>query len=344
MVTGLLVMIPLLTVQAGLQPVSVPFASSPPGGGGDSGLPIISADGRYVLFASTANNLAWLSNSNVMPALLPPSLNVFLRDRWNAKTVLISANYAGTGGGNADSSAAGISTNGQFMLFESSAGDLVANDTNGVTDVFVRDVVNNTNILVSVATTGFSGNGESRSSAMTPDGRYVAFVSAATNLVAGDTNKIPDVFVRDLQAGTTVLVSVGASSSSITSSSESPVITPDGRYVAFYSTATNLVPGVTNSGEVYVRDLVAGTTSWASTNAAAIIQSAMGVTVAFSYGPQISTDGQFVAFASKPATGTQVPSKGAILRYNLQTGLTDIVFTNAMAALAAFEADAQILT
>ena len=84
---------------------------------------------------------------------------------------------------------------------------------------------------------------------MTPDGRYVAFVSTATNLVADDTNNIADVFVRDLQAGTTTLVSVGATNnvnqlaSRVATSSESPEITPDGRYVAFYSTATNLVSG-----------------------------------------------------------------------------------------------------
>lgn len=278
-----------------------------------------------------------------MPALLTPRLNVFVRDRLNAKTMLISANCAGTGGGSADSFPAGISTNGQFVLFESSASDLVANDTNGVSDVFVRDVINNTNILVSVTAAGFSGNGESRSPVMTPDGRYVAFVSAATNLVAGDTNQIPDVFVRDLQAGTTVRVSVGAKLSS-GSSSETPVITPDGRYVAFYSTATNLVPGVKNSGEVYVRDLVAGTTCWASTNAQTIVQSLMSATAVISYDPQISADGQFVAFTAKPATiANPAAGQGVILRYNLPTGITDVVFTNAVAALSGFEADAQIL-
>jgi Tol biopolymer transport system component len=78
---------------------------------------------------------------------------------------------------------------------------LVPGDTNGVADIFVRDLVTGATFLVSTNSSGGSANGVSRGSMMTPDGRYVAFVSAATNLVAGDSNRIPDVFVRDLQAG-----------------------------------------------------------------------------------------------------------------------------------------------
>ena len=126
---------------------------------------------------------------------------------------------------------------------------------------------------------------------------------------ADDTNNIPDVFVRDLQAGTTTLVSVGAATNatppSITSasSSESPEITPDGRYVVFYSTATNLVPGVTTTGEIYVRDLVAGNTIWASTNARAIYQSVTGSTNVVCCNYSISDDGQFVAFEACTNSG-----------------------------------------
>src|ERR1019366_9965343 len=116
-------------------------------------------------------------------------------------------------------------------VLESSASDLVVGDTNNATDVFVRDMVSGATLLVSVSTNGQVGNGASRSPAMTPDGRYVAFVSAANNLVAGDTNGIPDVFVRDLQANVTTLVSVGARSASTSSLTgpEAPDIRPDGR-------------------------------------------------------------------------------------------------------------------
>lgn len=217
---------------------------------------------------------------------------------------------------------------------------MVASDTNDVSDVFVRDLAGGTTVLVSAATNGKSGNGISRSSMITPDGRYVAFVSAATNLVSGDTNKIPDVFVRDLQVQTTTRASVGAvstSASTPTGSSESPVMTPDGRYVAFYSTASNLVTTVKTVGEVFVRDLVAGNTIWASTNARPVLQSVIGSTNVVSYNQRISDDGQFVTFETSSNTLITASLPGVILRYGLQTGLTDIVHTNAYAMWSAFD-------
>ena len=312
-------------------------AISPPAGGdGDAGLSIISADGRFALFASAADNLV----SSTDASMRLRRINVFLRDRTNHTTSLISLNLAGTGGGNGDSFPTGISTNGRYALFESSASDLVANDTNNASDVFIRDVMAGTNILVSAAIIGGSGNGVSRSSVMTPDGRFVSFVSAATNLVVGDTNKIPDVFVRDLQLQTTLLASVGAvsnSASASTSSSESPVITPDGRYVAFNSTASNLVTGVKTTGEVFVRDLIAGKTIWASTNARSILQSVIGSTNGVSYHQRISGDGQFLAFETSTNTLFATSSPGVILRYRLQSGMTDIIHTNATATWSAFD-------
>src|ERR1017187_5984734 len=310
------------------------------GGSGDSGLSIISRDGRYVLFASTANNLALTNNNRFV---LPRRFNVFLRDRLATTTTLVSVNGDGNGGGNGDSFPTGISTNGRFALFESSASDLVAGDTNKAGDIFVRDVVNGLTTLVSVSTNGTSGNGASRGSVMTGDGRYVAFVSAATNLVPGDTNGIADVFVRDLQAGTTKLAGVGASTNSnppitgTVSSSESPEITPDGRYVAFYSTATNLVPGVTTTGEIYVRDLLAGKTIWASTNVRAIFQSLYPVGNAVSCNYSISDDGQFVAFEACTNPPSSSTALGIVLRYHLPTGLTDILYTNASTPLLPFQ-------
>jgi Tol biopolymer transport system component len=332
----------LSTVGASPQPVSLRDLAfnAPTGGNGDSGLSITSADGRFTLFASTANNLTLANDNNFV---LPRRMNVFLRNRANDTTTLVSINLAGTGGGNGDSFPTGISTNGQFALFESSAGDLVANDTNNATDIFVRDLVNGTTTLVSVNTNGISGNGVSRGSVITPDGRYVAFVSAASDLVSGDLNSIADVFVRDLQTGTTKLVSVGAATNSNVptpfgvSSSESPEITPDGRYVAFYSTATNLVPNGTTAGEIYVRDLIAGKTIWASTNARAIFQSAIGTTNVVSCNYNISDDGRFVAFEACTNAPTGSSAFGVIARYNLQTGLTDSIYTNAHVPLLSFE-------
>ena len=322
-----------------VQLVTVQGASFAPqaGGSGDSGLSIISRDGRYVLFASTANNLTLTNNNNFV---LPRRFNVFLRDRLASTTTLVSVNMAGNGGGNGDSFPTGISTNGQYALFESSASDLVANDTNNASDIFVRDLVNGLTTLVSVNTNGTSGDWfrTARGSVMTGDGRYVAFVSTASDLVPGDTNGIADVFVRDLQAGTTTLASVGATTNSIPPvsgsvfGSESPEITPDGHYIAFYSNATNLVPGVATNGEIFVRDLFAGKTIWASTNARTLFQSLYNAAHAVSCNYSISDDGQFVAFeacTNFPNGGP--PGLGIILRYHLPTGLTDIICTNASA-------------
>ncbi|HWD90774.1 MAG TPA: hypothetical protein VG938_00355 [Verrucomicrobiae bacterium] len=301
------------------------------GAGGDSVDATISPDGRYVLFASTAANLILNSNGVAIPSLFPISMNVYLRDRTNGTTQLVSVNLSGTGGGNEDSWPQGVSSNGQYVLFESAASDLVANDTNNASDVFVRDLINGTTMLVSTNIHGGVANGVSRNSVMTPDGRYVAFVSTATNLVAGDTNQIADVFVRDLRSATTMLVSVGAmstNSTKLTSSSESPAITPDGRYVAFSSTATNLLPGVTAAGEVYVRDLTSAQTVWASVNARTTARALLGTSNVVSYCPSITADGNYVAFE----TASNQPSptaNGLILRQNTQTSGTDLVSTNA---------------
>jgi Tol biopolymer transport system component len=306
------------------------------GGSGDSGLSIISPDGRYILFASMANNL---TSTNYFNLAQPFQFNVFMRDSLNQTTRLASVNQNGIGG-NGSSFPTGISTNGQFALFESSASDLVANDTNNASDIFLRDLVNGNTTLVSVSTNGGSASGSSRGSVLTPNGRYVAFVCTASDLVAGDTNGIPDVFVRDLQTGLTTLVSVGAmptNPSTLLSSSESPEITPDGRYVVFYSTATNLAPNVLTPNEIYVRDLVVGQTFWASTNARAIAQSVTGSSNIVCCNYSISDDGQFVAFEACSNAPGYSGTAGIILRYSLQTGLTDLICTNANVPVLSYE-------
>ena len=114
-----------------------------------------------------------------IPPIGPAPLNVFLRDRTNDTTTLVSVNLNNNGGGNDDSLPVAISTNGRYALFESIATNLVMGDTNNLPDVFVRDVASGTTLLVSASTNGGVGNGASVSPAMTPDGRYVAFLSGA---------------------------------------------------------------------------------------------------------------------------------------------------------------------
>src|SRR6266542_4122454 len=301
----------------------------PAGGNVDSGAPVLTADGRYVLFTSAANDLLLSGSPSHLRALFPTRLNVFLRDRANGTTTLVSINRSGTGGGNGDSIGCEISNNGRYALFESTASDLVAGDTNNASDVFVRDLVTGTTLLVSASTNDQPANGISVNAVMTPDGRYVAFDSTASNLVPGDTNRIRDVFIRDLQTGVTALASTGLLPNSFyfsRTSSESPEITPDGRYVAFLS------KGVTNGsvsvGDIYVRDLVGKTTVWASTNALPVVKFVTGASYSYaiSYNQTISADGRFVAYEASPSPYL---SSRVILRYSLQTGATDIVTTNA---------------
>jgi hypothetical protein len=257
-------------------------------------------------------------------------LNVYLRDRVSATTTLVSVNSSGTGGGNDNSWPVAISTNGQFVLFESAANNLVSGDTNQASDIFVRDLVNGQTLLVSVNTNGLAGSRDSSGSSLTPDGRYVAFVSRATDLVASDTNGIPDVFVRDLQTSNTVLVSVGALSASASAQPAiiSPDISSDGRYVLFTSVGTNLVPGVQTTNEIYLRDMIAGTTAWASSAATQAVWNAFGNSKPASFNYNLSRDGRFVTYQASPLTfnGTA----GIILRYDAITSLTDIINTNAL--------------
>ena len=166
-------------------------------------VPAMSADGSVVAFDSA--NLLTDNRHQVH--------DVFVRNVTTGATVLVSASNPAlpsqTPDGISGLTSFSISSNGQFVAFYSDADNLVANDTNGYRDVFVRDLVGGTNILVSVNTNGnASGDGISFDPAISADGRYVVFTSSADNLVPGDNNKAQDVFVRDLQAGTTTLVSV----------------------------------------------------------------------------------------------------------------------------------------
>lgn len=271
--------------------------------------------------------------------MAPASINVYLRDRASNLTTLVSVNLTGTGGGNGDSIPIALSTNGQYALFESAATDLITDGTNNASDVCVRDVISKTTFLVSANTNGVSGNGASHSSVMTPDGRYVAFVSAATDLVPGDTNNIPDVFVRDVVSNVMTLVSVGAISTNLNSPSlsESPAISSDGRYVALLSTATNLIPGLSATGDIYVRDLVSKSTFWASTNARVIARAVMGTSNIVSCNLSLSADGAFVAFEAVTNSNAYAMS-GLILRHNVQSGVTDLVASNANASAGPLEA------
>ncbi|MSR61960.1 MAG: hypothetical protein EXS08_05905 [Planctomycetes bacterium] len=177
----------------------------------------------------------------------------------------------GSGGvqGTADSYSPALSANGRFVAFQSDAPNLVPHDTNGEGDVFVRDRLYGITTLVSLNSSGLQGNGESEYPTLSADGRLVAFWSRASNLVPGDTNGVADVFVRDLLLGTTVRASVDSAGVQADRDSINQVLSGDGRFVAFESIATNLIPGDTNNqSDIFVRDLLLGTTVRASVDSA----------------------------------------------------------------------------
>ncbi|WP_327640601.1 hypothetical protein OHB24_20095 [Kribbella sp. NBC_00482] len=207
---------------------------------------------------------------------------------------LVSVGLSGIGGneGSGVDGASGTSAQGRYVVFTSAATDLVANDTNGQRDIFVRDVVTGRTTLVSVGPGGVQGNGESRQASISADGRFVAFDSFASNLVPGDSNDSPDVFRRDLRTGRTALVSVGLDSPADLGA-VFPDISADGNHVAFESSSSNLVPGDTNATQdIFVRNLRAGRTERVSLTSAGL-QSDLP-----SLEPAISGNGRIVAFTA----------------------------------------------
>ena len=244
----------------------------------------INADGRFVSFYSTSRNLV-ANDINSMP-------DVFLRDRQNGTTELISVDSNGVQGDNGSFKSA-LSADGRFVVFDSFASNLVAGDTNTWSDVFVRDRQNGTTERVSVRTSGKQGNDGSNRASISADGRFVAFTSFASNLVTTDTNGTWDIFVRDRQNGTTELVSVDSAGVQGDLTSIKPMISSDGRFVAFSSDATNLVPGDTNGvQDVFVRDLLTGTTQRVS------VDSSGGEADAACDKAAISGDGRCVALGT----------------------------------------------
>ena len=245
----------------------------------------LSADGRYVLFMSAFRFHRLDNNGN---------WDVFARDRLTGWTEVISVSTSGDVG-NSVSGLYGmtITPDGRYVAFESRANNLVSGDTNGSSDIFLRDRQAGTTERMSVATGGTQGNAQSWLPSISPDGRYVAFTSFASNLVQGDTNGAFDVFVRDRWNSTTERMSVGAGGAQGNGDSYQPVISADGRFVAFESFASNLVPGDTNGFyDIFVRDRVTGTTERVSVSTAGVQANGECSRTA------ISADGRFVAFGS----------------------------------------------
>ena len=253
-------------------------------GNGGSYAPSISADGRYVVFYGDASNL--------VPGDVNQQVDVFLHDRQTGATTLVSVDSAGAQSDDTSFNPT-LSLDNRFVGFASRATNLVPGDTNGTWDSFVRDLQTGVTLRISVDSAGTQGNAESDAPTLSADGRYAAFQSDASNLVANDTNAVKDVFVHDLQTGITTRVSLGLGGAQGDGNSYSSAITPDGRYVAFYGLATNLVPGDTNaSRDVFLHDRLTSTTSRVSLASSGAQASADSSRAA------ITPDARFVVFDS----------------------------------------------
>lgn len=245
---------------------------------------VISPDGRFVLFSSTATNLVG-EDTNAAE-------DIFIRDRSKGTTRRVSIGNMEQQG-NSWNYGHSMSPNGRFVAFASGSSNLVQGDTNAASDIFVRDRRTGTTSRVNVSSAGIEGNGPSDSPWISADGRLVSFSSSASNLVAGDSNLIGDVFVTNRETGRTRRISVSSAGSQADGESDDSMISADGRAVVFYSTATNLVPNDDNAtADVFVRLLATGTTRIVSVSSAEVIGDAE------SWDPAISANGRYVTFGS----------------------------------------------
>jgi hypothetical protein len=251
--------------------------------------PRISGNGQSIVFTSMSYNLDPHMQG------YPSSTQVYLWNNWPIRLVS-HKNGDFLRACNGGCTVSDISSDGRYVVFDSTATDLVANDTNSLADVFVYDATTGLVTRVSVASDGTQGNQMSALGTISSDGTYVAFQSYATNLVANDTNNKMDIFVHSLSSGETTRVSVDSGEAQANHNSLTPSISFDGRHVAFASYASNLVTGDTNSmPDIFVRDCVAGTTERVS------LTDQGGQTTGVSclnQNPSITGDGTKVAFES----------------------------------------------
>lgn len=258
------------------------------GADGASVDPAVSRDGQRVVFTSEATNLVAGDDNGVA--------DVFVRDGIGRVQMVSVA--ADGGPGNRPSRQADVSADGRFVVFASDASDLVAGDSNGRTDIFVRDLVTGATTRASVSTDGDQGTLPSSTPAISANGRVVSFESSAPRLVPGDTNGVADIFVRDLVRSETTRVSVNAAGRQQNRAVTAPFrmvsdLDDTGRRVVFDSEATNLVRNDTNRrSDVFIRDRQDQTTRLVSANVASVQGNNDSVS------PSVTPSGRHVVFQS----------------------------------------------
>lgn len=291
----------------------VSIASDGTQANGYSGSSSLSDDGRYVVFESNATNL--------VSGDINANTDTFIYDRLNKAVELISVASNGTKANGASGSGS-ISGNGRYVTYSSSASNLVAGDTNGQSDIFFYDRQNKTTELISVASNSTKANGASSFSVINDNGNYLAFESMASNLVAGDTNGLKDIFLRDRQAGTTKRINVGTNGAQANGTSVLNSISDDGRYISYTSQASNLVSADTNGlSDIFIYDRQTGTTERINIGTNGI--QANGSSSASA----LSGDGRYVVYESEASNlvAGDTNDKKDIFIYDRQTKITERV-------------------
>ena len=244
----------------------------------------ISSNGRFVLFES--------AQANRGPGDADWNMDIFVHDRLTGDATVVSRAPDGTPGGDYAYSDA-VSADGRYVIFTSRASNLVPKDTNQEWDVFLHDRVIGETTRVSLASDGRQGNGGSMGADLSADGRFLVFISWATNFVGPDLNRRTDVFLRDLHMGFTTLVSRASDATPGNAVSDQATLSSDGQVVAFTSASTNLVGGdINGTTDVFVHDRSTSQT----TRVSVASDGSQGNNA--SSGPSLSADGRYVAFAS----------------------------------------------
>jgi hypothetical protein len=306
-----------ITEYSGVDPIRVSSNAAGVQGNADSSRAQFSADGRTVVFESSASNL--------VAGDINGAWDLFVKDLQSGAIQRVSTDAAGAQG-NGNSYNARFSADGRSVVFESSASNLVAGDSNGTGDIFVKDLQSGAIQRVSTDAAGVQGNSSSFNAQFSADGRTVVFESYASNLVAGDSNGTYDVFVKDLQSGAIQRVSTDAAGVQGNSSSFNAQFSADGRTVVFASVASNLVAGDSNGAlDIFVKDLQSGAIQRVSTDAAGVQGNSQ------SDNAQFSADGRSVVFSSAASNLVSGDSNGAydIFVKDLQSGAIQRVSTDA---------------
>ncbi|CAO3439531.1 beta strand repeat-containing protein [Azospirillum doebereinerae] len=288
----------------------------------ESGAPVLSGDGRHAAFYGYGPDRTGAATRGV-----------FVRNLQTGALTLVSAAADGTPG-NQSGSPAALSRDGRYVVFTSASTNLVAGDTNGQTDVFVKDMQTGSIVRASTASDGTQGNNRSAFASISADGRFVAFASDANNLVAGDVNRSQDVFVKDLQTGSVERASVRADgggglstgSGAVYPNSSAPKLSGDGRYLLFSSYASDLVPGGSGTSGatkgLFLKDRQTGALTQVN-------MAADGTALNVMNDIALSANGRYVAFSSYDDETGASSRNSNILVKDLQTG------TVAMANLSA---------